>query len=128
MGNSKLFWAKWKARTRSSTATPAGASVLDSDGNVVCDPLRTLQIWRDYTVELGKEVPLDGSSGFDDQFGRDVLAQLQASLTVGGTVPELTNPILWEEVHNAIRKLDAGKTPGPDGIDRELLRHAGVAF
>ena len=128
MGNSKLFWAKWKARTRPSTAKPAGASVLDSDGNVVCDPLRTLQIWRDYTVELGKEVPLDGSSGFDDQFGRDVLAQLQASLTVGGTVPELTNPILWEEVHNAIRKLDAGKTPGPDGIDRELLRHAGIAF
>ena len=68
MGNFKLFWAKWKARTRPSTAKPAGASVLDSDGNVVCDPLRTLQIWRDYTVELGKEVPLDGSSGFDDQF------------------------------------------------------------
>ena len=58
MGNSKLFWAKWKARTRGSNAAPAGASVLDRDGKVVCDPLRTLQIWREYTVELGRKNPL----------------------------------------------------------------------
>ena len=128
MGNSKLFWAKWKARTRGSNAAPAGASVLDRDGKVVCDPLRTLQIWREYTVELGRKTPLDGSSGFDDVFAREILAQLQQSLAVGGEIPELTNPILWEEVHNAIRKLAAGKTPGPDGIDRELLRCAGLGF
>ena len=41
---------------------------------------------------------------------------------------ELNNPITWVEVHNVIRKLPSGKAPGPDGIQNELLRLAGLGF
>jgi hypothetical protein len=40
----------------------------------------------------------------------------------------LNNPITWEEVHAAIRRLPNNKNPGPDHIPGEILRVAGLGF
>ena len=111
------------------------SAVLDSKGNTVSDPLLALKVWRDYAEQLGQDKPVPTSdrrqspeSAFDEDFAEAVRSKLRCSLADGGSLLELNSPITWEEVHTAIRQLQAGKTPGPDGIPNELLMLAGLGF
>ena len=132
-GSSKVFWSKWKAHTRgtSSSSSSIPSSVVDSSGLTVSgDPLKILQVWRDYAEQLGRgNLSLDPKHGdhhghdqFDDSFARKICDELRAD----GAIDELANPISWEEVHVAIRRLCDGKAPGPDGIQSDLLKIAGL--
>ena len=87
-----------------------------------------MKLGEDRFVDCGDHAQ-HGSSKFNDDFARQVLYELRnAACDADGTVPELENPITWEEVHAAIRSIRNGKHPGPDGIPGELLRLAGLGF
>ena len=111
-GSSKLFWSKWKSRTRETTSTPT--SVLNADGETVSgDPLKILQVWRDYAEQLGcgslpKSKHGDHSS-YDSSYDDDFAARVRAELCESGSITELSTPITWEEVHLVIRALPLGR-------------------
>jgi len=132
-----VFSAKWKGRVAAMSSSAIPDAVLNRQGNVITgDPLAVLKVWKDYTARLGEEPPLrteegisqDPLSEFEDVFARKVLASLRESLTDNRSFPELDRAITWIEVHNTIRKLAGGKSPGPDGVGTELLRLAGLGF
>jgi len=134
-GSSKLFWARWKARTARFSQGNSVSSVLDPAGNVISDPLEVLKVWRDYAEKLGAESPLFDSSdraeppsSFDDSFARRVMLEMRDFLDADGTLPELSRPISWEEVHAAVRQLRLDTAPGPDGLPSEIIRLAGLGF
>jgi hypothetical protein len=105
--------------------------VIDDQGTVTTDPLKVLQVWRDYVQKLGRRSQGDRAENdsYNASFAAKVMAGLRPALCdAGGSIPELEDEITWEEVHAAIRRLPNGKAPGPDGIVGELLRLAGLGF
>ena len=102
---------------------------------MVTGNLEVLAAWKSYVVKLGKDDfpsssdrAIKDDDVFDDGAARAILARIRSTLDPQGRLLELSNRVTWEEVHAAVRALDAGKSPGPDGVPSELLRLAGVAF
>ena len=60
-------------------------------------------------------------------FARRVLQRI-AEISLGWSIPELDKEVVWEEVHEEVRRLDGGKAAGLDGIVPELLKKAGKAM
>ena len=54
----KLFFAKWKSRTRSFGDSKAPTAVLNEDGQLVTDPVSVLRTWKDFVQKLGEEEPI----------------------------------------------------------------------
>ena len=91
---------------------------------VVTDPVEVLRTWREYGEALGKERPIsqhgraepnsdrrEGAtprdSDFNDVFARRVLQRVAQISLVDGGIPELDKEVVWEEVHEEVRRLDA---------------------
>ena len=100
---------------------PLPMSVADIKGNIVTDPLLVLDTWKKYCEKLG----CDGG-GSADQGDRAQTPEAQRdseraalildevrrlSLSQDGSLPELSRPVTWEEVHAAIQGMHAGKAP-----------------
>ena len=137
LSSSASFWKNVRTMHK---ATAGGGSlpsaVLDAQGELVTDPLKVLQTWRDFTRELGREDPIpEARSGhsdrreaptkYDDDFARDALDRLR-TMFVGDGVPELDKIITWDEVHTNIQRLQSGKAAGLDGVLTEMLHKAGL--
>ena len=134
MQHAKAFWRRWKSTKISSGGSSSiPDAVLDESGSIITDPLQLLRTWHDFVKQLSTEdkIPAQGGrfskDGFDDDFGREVLARLRSLSLENGHLPELDKVVTWEEVHNAIRSMKTGKAPGPDGIPVELLREGGIS-
>ena len=134
-GASKLFWARWAARSGNRMGSVVSEAVLDEKGGLVTGNLAVLAAWKRYVVKLGKDDfpsssdrAIKDDDVFDDEAACAIMARIRSTLGLQGRLLELSNRVTWEEVHAAVRALDAGKSPGPDGVPSELLRLAGVAF
>ena len=66
--------------------------------------------------------------GFDDSFAQHIADYVRKTIAPDGTIIELADPIVWEEIHAAVRHLPSNKNPGPDLISGEILRVAGLGF
>ena len=139
-GDAPVFSKLWKSHTRSLAGrSGVGSAVLDAKGEVVCDSVGVLRAWRNYAAKLGRADTVGeelGDNGdrisspeqeFDDEFARQVLAEVASISIQDGVIPELDRDISWEEVHCAIVSMAAGKAAGSDGIVVELLQAMGIA-
>jgi hypothetical protein len=136
-GQSKLFWSRWHSRAGASSRDKAPKVVLDAVGSSVTDPTAALKVWREYVVRLSQDHDIDGDHAevpnvkehvYNQAFARKIKADLQRSLSSAGTLPELSRPIVWEEIHAAVRLLVPGSAAGPDELPADLLRLAGMSF
>ena len=133
---SSTFWKNHRALSRDEVSNSLPSVVNDRDGNLVSDPLKVLQTWRDFTAELGREDVIpptqrdhsdhrEDGCRYDNEFARKVLQELRG-VFVGDGVDELDAVITWDEVHSGISMLKAGKAAGLDGVLAELLHNAGL--
>ena len=96
-----------KAKQNKSTV------IEDSKGKLLTDDAAVLQRWTEYCQEL-----------YNFQLHPDT------SLLNPGLADRTPDPlpVLREEVEHAVRTLKEGKSPGPDNIPGELLKHGGDAM
>jgi len=113
-----------KASSQSGGGVPAVA--LDAAGESRSDAAGIREVWLSFWSGLAQGIESDR---FDDEWRAEVEASVQrAECPAPPPDPQLNADITRDEVHDAIRSLSSGKSPGVDGIAAEMLRHGGDAM
>jgi len=86
-----------------------GGRLKGSDGKIVVEEEKKLEIWRTYFEKLATEEFEWDSNG------------IKTANVVSGPIDRIT----YEEVKLAISKMKEGKAVGPSGVVTEMLKAAG---
>ena len=109
-GNSKQAYETLKKLTK--TQQHKTTVIEDSKGELLTEETEVLNRWTEYCQEL-YNYQLQPDTSLLENAPRDRTAE--------------PLPILKEEVEQAVKSLKGGKSPGPDNIPAELLKHGGEA-
>jgi hypothetical protein len=88
-----------------------GGCVKDTDGKIVVEEEKLMEVWRKYYDKLSNE---------EFPWNKDVLVEVGA---VNGPSEEIS----FEEVSAAVKKMKSNKAAGPSGVVADMLKAAGDA-
>ena len=94
-------------------------TVLKSEGEYIVQKEAANCLAKLYQEESNVKLPRERTSQVREQ-----LAQLQKQPTSHNC---MSQPITMKEIEAAIRQLKCKKTPGPDGVTNDMIKHLGPA-
>ena len=119
--NRNSFWRLIQKSRKSGGGNQL--SIKRQDGTVVNDIKDVLEVWRNHFASLGQE----NDSPTYDRTHFDAVTQFASNYNLSEANDDmfLVDPILVDEVRNAIRSLNRGKSPGFDKVSSEHIAFGG---